>query len=96
VNFDISVSIQKTITTSISPSNSFTSGISSTSTPVSRKSTVEQIKPKQKNQLKLRDNQKKTGNVLNIGNSITKDINRASLITWLLLFEDFLFHPTEF
>ena len=31
---------QKPITTSISPSNSFTSGISSTSTPVSRKSTV--------------------------------------------------------
>jgi hypothetical protein len=30
----------------------------------SRKSTVEQLKPKQKNQLKLRNNQKKTGNVL--------------------------------
>jgi hypothetical protein len=37
-----------TITTSICPSKSFTSGISSTSTPVSRKSTVEQLKPKQK------------------------------------------------
>ena len=70
---------QKTITTSISPSNSFTSGISSTSTPVSRKSTVEHLKPKQKNQLKLRDNQKKTGNVLNIGSSITKDINTQTL-----------------
>jgi hypothetical protein len=53
--------ILRTITTSISPSNSLTSGISSTSTPVSRKSTVEQLKPKQKNQLKLRNNQKKTG-----------------------------------
>jgi hypothetical protein len=70
---------QKTITTSISPSNSLTSGISSTSTPVSRKSTVEQLKPKQKNQLKLRNNQKKTGNVLNIGSSITKDINTKTL-----------------
>ena len=70
---------QKTITTSICPSKSFTSGISSTSTPVSRKSTVEQLKPKQKNQLKLRNNQKKTGNVLIIGSSITKDINTKTL-----------------
>ena len=70
---------QKTITTSISPSNSFTSVISSTSTPVSRKRTVEQLKPKQKNQLKLRNNQKKTGNVLIIGSSITRDINTKTL-----------------
>jgi hypothetical protein len=48
----------------------------STSTPVSRKSTVEQLKPKQKNQLKLRNNQKKTGNVLIIGSSITRDYHR--------------------
>jgi hypothetical protein len=43
------------------------------------KSTVEQLKPKQKNQLKLRNNQKKTGNVLIIGSSITKDINTKTL-----------------
>ena len=48
-------------------------------TPVSRKSTVEQLKPKQKNQLKLRNNQTKTGNVLIIGSSITKDINTKTL-----------------
>jgi predicted 3-demethylubiquinone-9 3-methyltransferase (glyoxalase superfamily) len=48
---------------------------------------VLQLKPKQKNQLKLRNNQKKTGNVLNIGSSITKDINTQTFVdpNWLRL-----------
>ena len=50
---------------------------SSTSTPVSRKGTVEQ--PKRKNQFKLRTNQRKTGNVLIIRSSITKDIKIKTL-----------------